>query len=169
MKYIPQLYTGEMVCRIIAREKTVTHRPDKNGKPPCAVGDVIWVRETWRACDQMGNSLRVIPRESDRFTIEWQATSPGPGPWRPSIHMPRWASRLNLLVTDVRLERVQDITSADALLEGVCSHIDKAWEHRRNQTLVDRFHLLWDSIYGGTKYSWESNAPVWRIAFEVMA
>jgi hypothetical protein len=156
MKDRPILYTGEMVRQIIAGNKTNTRRPDKNGKPPCEVGDRLWIRETWRACDQMGNSLRVMPREGDRgYTLEWLADWPDdhPGPWRPSIHMPRAASRLSLEVLEVGRECLSAMSEADAVAEGVAS--------------LAEFRTLWDSIYGKTEFAWVNNPRVWSVEFRM--
>lgn len=76
---------------------------------------------------------------------------------RPSIHMPRWASRITLEITDVRVERLQDITEEDALSEGVLG----------NQPLPTMcFQSLWDSINKDRGYGWDKNPFVWVIEFK---
>lgn len=75
--------------------------------------------------------------------------------WRPSIHMPRWASRITLEVTDVRVERLQKISEADAIAEGCVS--DDEFDAK------DRFEWLWESING--EGSWEANPWVWVVEF----
>lgn len=91
---------------------------------------------------------------------------PGESPlkWRPSIFMPRWASRLTLRVTAVKVERVQDITEEDAKAEGVENiPIGTAtWSNRQS------FSILWDSINVKRGYSWESNPFVWCVSFELV-
>ncbi|WP_422507222.1 hypothetical protein [Stenotrophomonas sp. GZD-301] len=88
-----------------------------------------------------------------------------PGRWRPSIHMPRWACRLVLEITDVRVERLQAISEADALAEGIgelngrYSHNGGSWECR---TPGGAFHELWTSTGG----DWDSNPWVWVIEFK---
>lgn len=79
------------------------------------------------------------------------------GSWTPSIHMPRWASRITLEITDVRVERLQDITEEDARAEGVTLSNPKILSHR------DEFRQLWGDIYGCD--GWRSNPWVWVIAF----
>jgi hypothetical protein len=78
----------------------------------------------------------------------------------PPIHMPRWASRISLEITGVRVERVQDISEADALAEGV---------DRTNTSLpgyaTERFRRLWDSINAARGFGWEVNPWVWVIEF----
>ncbi|HDL7020304.1 TPA: hypothetical protein PXN62_003041 [Yersinia enterocolitica] len=83
------------------------------------------------------------------------------GSWRPSIHMPRWASRINLLITGVRVERLNDISDADASAEGC-----KISSMQSGECLSDVFARLWKSIYGDK--SWQANPWVWVIEFERM-
>lgn len=86
-------------------------------------------------------------------------------PWRPSIHMPRWASRITLEVTSVRVERLQDISEADALAEGVNAHQD---HHGRPTTSiyspVQAYRDLWEQINGPG--SWDANPWVWAVDFK---
>ncbi len=115
---------------------------------PCAPGDRLWVKEAhsfgtkaypdclYRA-DDGGYDLR----------------------WRSPIHMPRWASRLTLLVTDVRVQRLQDISEADALAEGV-EH------HAGSDGPCAEFEALWNSINGPD--AWAENPWVAAITFEVV-
>ena len=101
----------------------------------------------------------------DRESYAWE---PGQSPcrWRPSIHMHRWASRIMLTITDVRYERLHDITEAGALAEGAESVYLPV---RGSPTCTHRwgFRLLWESIYGPD--SWLSNPLVWVASFEVVA
>lgn len=90
--------------------------------------------------------------------------------WRPSIHMPRWASRILLEITDVRVERLNSIHDVDAMREGIqnlttCSHADFGIPGVVNaQHPVRAFQLLWESIYGAD--SWRANPWVWVIEFK---
>lgn len=79
--------------------------------------------------------------------------------WRPSIHMPRWASRITLEVTDVRVERVQDISEEDAIAEGF------ALAGCGGEGPVRTFSRMWDQINARRGYSWESNPFVWCVTF----
>jgi len=85
---------------------------------------------------------------------------------RPSIHMPRWASRITLEITEVRAERVQEIWIPDAIAEG-CS-LDFDMEHFGNYVdPISKFQDLWDSINFKRGYGWEKNPWVWCITFKV--
>jgi (2Fe-2S) ferredoxin len=129
--------------------------------PIASVGDLIYVRETF--CHQpCGNAPELTVYKSgypsnllERYESVMNEEDIR---WTPSIHMPRWASRLTLKVTDVRLERVQDITKEQAQAEGVqptgCTK--GYWE--------TAYQRIWNSIYG----NWEQNPYVWVIEFEVI-
>lgn len=149
-------------------------------------GDTLWVRETWA----VGEDLDHVPpshlRESERFPLWYRTADPAPehdvgrGKWRPSIHMPRWASRISLEVTEVRVERVQDITEEDARAEGV----ERIREWDEDDMAVDpygpdnhgyapplssyrrSFELLWDAINGKRPgCAWDANPWVFAISF----
>lgn len=83
-------------------------------------------------------------------------------PWRPSIHMPRWASRITLEITDVRVERLQNISAADAKAEGVARPDLNGWCDEG--TWVSQFAWLWRSINGPD--SWDANPWVWVVEFK---
>lgn len=121
---------------------------------PCPYGqpgDRLWVRETWAPLTN-GYAYAADPI--------WNA-SPS-GRWRPSIHMPRAASRILLEVTGVCAQRLQDISDADAKAEGValtprtCTMYDGIWR--------DAYRDLWESING--KFSWSRNPWVWVVEFK---
>jgi hypothetical protein len=129
-------------------------------------GDHLWVRETWQThCDQDG----ITPRDlSPASAVQYPATYDH---WvskkRPSIHMPRWASRITLEVTDVRAERLQDITETDAALEGA---VRMAMDDESRFFADDRgtfkcgFAGIWAHINGSG--SWDANPWVWAISFK---
>ncbi|HBZ6190259.1 TPA: morphogenetic protein [Klebsiella variicola] len=151
------------------------------GKP----GDRIWVRETWQAihdyCDEKGHVderryARSIPKHRGNYwhpvyEEAWgnESREDREFPWRPSIHMPRWASRILLEITDVRVERLNAISQEDAQAEGMeltgwrptYSDPDSGGEV---MTPYDNFAELWSSIYGDE--SWKANPWVWVISFK---
>lgn len=87
------------------------------------------------------------------------------GPWKPSIHMPRIASRLTLEITDVRVERLQEISESDAQAEGVtCDRYKSGYEPGTTQRPRQAFIELWNTINGPD--SWEANPWVWAISFK---
>lgn len=180
------------------------------------VGDHIWVRETWAilgnedgccidweeklckadersaariyraSCEQRpGNyGLWSIPDDADwkPHTKDYQYE----GAWRPSIHMPRWASRILLEITDVRVERLNAISEEDAQREGVHTEVwdqtvvarnyaasdeffqfwseDMPYFVEMNELYRSSFRSLWESIYGAE--SWQANPWVWVIEFK---
>ncbi|CAH5114672.1 hypothetical protein AI2803V1_3729 [Klebsiella pneumoniae] len=131
------------------------------------VGDRIWVRETFCPVDdtQYGGEKWVDYRATPKFEASHPAgwdCAPNDAEalkWRPSIHMPRWASRILLEITDVRVERLKSISDRDALREG-CSAADM----KSGDCVADVFARLWASIYGSD--SWNANPWVWVIEFK---
>ncbi|HEN3655744.1 TPA: hypothetical protein U5E37_003732 [Yersinia enterocolitica] len=124
------------------------------GKP----GDQLWVRETFATglCTESTLAYRATHKTED-LEEGWGETIK----WTPSIHMPRWASRINRLITGVRVERLQDISEQDAMAEGVSAN-----EHSPARYV---FGSLWQSIYGADNpKSWQANPWVWVIEFERM-
>lgn len=175
----PILFSGPMVKAILEGRKTMTRRVVKpqpidvvknkglenswcavrlNGAFPAVcpygqVGDRLWVRETWYV------------ENNDDYYPYYKASEEHPEifpKWRPSIFMPRWASRITLEITGVRVEKLQEITEEDAMKEGV-NWQDTAGLARF--TAKKLFMTLWDSI-NGKKYPWASNPWVWVIAFK---
>jgi len=84
--------------------------------------------------------------------------------WRPSIHMPRWASRLSLDIVSVRVERLQDISEEDARAEGCSGGHDSIPGYAFSATPREHFRHLWGSINGAE--SWDANPWVWVISFK---
>lgn len=147
---------------------------------PCRYGlsgDRLWVRETWQAVSGNDRARRIVTQpRPDTGWIEYAATPRDDEPaykWRPSIHMPRWASRILLEVTDVRVQRLQDISEADARAEGCCatgwtpsySNPDNAGMDRGKSAIED-YAELWESINGAG--SWGRNDWVWAVSFRVI-
>jgi hypothetical protein len=139
-------------------------------RPRFAPGDTLWVREAWAPAVCTGNSWHIADGPGDdarKCTIKFRADADAKGVvgrWRPSIHMPRWASRITLRVTAVKIERLQDISEADAEAEGceegycVVDGIAEGWSAKSD------FQRLWTSINGAA--SWEANPYVAAISFE---
>ncbi|HFP6242285.1 TPA: hypothetical protein ACHJMM_004644 [Klebsiella pneumoniae] len=158
-----------------------------------AVGDRIWVREAYRFPASLDDVSPTGVGEmavatgyrkpwaptfyefTGTFSDGWKGFETPPkvsdaGKLRPSIHMPRWASRILLEITDVRVERLNSIHDVDAMREGIqnlttCSHADFGIPGVVNaQHPVRAFQLLWESIYGAD--SWRANPWVWVIEFK---
>jgi hypothetical protein len=181
MKERPILFSGEMVRAILDGGKTQTRRIVKQQPTPDELaegvrftesgwllygrefrghtircpfgqpGDRLWVRETWApipggpATPENG----VIYR-ADEHAEKWL--------WRPSIHMPRWASRITLEIVTVRVERLWSISRGDAIAEGCPRRRDTG-----GTSPVVWFSELWESING--QASWSINPWVWVIEF----
>ena len=145
------------------------------GKP----GDRLWVREAWNStmkhalapgevigkslekCIEDNKGFNVAAHEGIVYAADGVLRHPlyGKALWRPSIHMPRWASRMTLEITAVRLERLCDISEVDAKAEGIIpdpnDHLERT--HRLG------FCVLWDAIYGDG--AWGKNPWVWVVEF----
>lgn len=192
MKARPILMSAPMVRALLAGLKTQTRRtvkpqPDwSDGKlaaqftpddqrlgrlgkiiecPYGASGDLLWVRETF--CDDW----------QDRQAIEYRADGgldadmiDAGCKWRPSIFMPRAASRLTLRITDVRVQRLQDISEVDARAEGAPPSHPSIDAVSREFGYADFprswYAQLWDSINGPGR--WEANPWVWCVSFSVV-
>lgn len=143
-------------------------------------GDRLWVRETWNTSNQW-QSMR--PRDLPEGAPIFYAADYGPQgllackPWNPSIFLPRWASRLTLEIVAVRVERLQDISEADAAAEGVnwrdCplyqtpSQMERMHRGQGCSQSIDYiggYRKLWESINGPG--SWEENPWVWVVEFK---
>ena len=153
-------------------------------------GDLLWVRETFQPicldvdCDdanyKTGDGYRIVYTATDETEEFIDITTDKISCARkPSIHMPRWASRLTLRITSVRVERVQEITEEDAKAEGIertdwkysCEPYRNYNEPRmssgKNCSLaIMSFSTLWSSIHGPD--AWDRNDWVWIIEFEVI-
>ena len=183
----PILFSAPMVRAILAGTKTQTRRTLKpqpthfnpagvprrvnpDGGPSAVLacpygkpGDRLWVRESWRACSEAD---AVPPRDMDAAYRVWfeadafagRFHQPGYGKLRPGMFMPRWASRITLEVTSVRVERLRDITRGDAMAEG-CPFPNMA----KGDSPRRWFEYLWRQINGVD--SWDANPLVWVVSF----
>jgi len=187
IKERPILFSAPMVRAILEGRKTVTRRAVKGsglnfladftpeyvalphnhfcpyGKP----GDRLWVRETFACglCTDQPYAYRATHAPED-LEAGWR----DPIKWKPSIHMPRAACRILLEITDVRVERLQDITEEQAKAEGVRLYTDHAelgdWWHVEGIDTYSAdprksFELLWSSVGG----DWGANPWVWVVSF----
>lgn len=179
------------------------------GKP----GDQLWGREAYRMARSLDthspskvaelslnagykNPWAPIQLEADGTRIgKWTGFDTPPviteaGKLRPSLHMPRWASRINLLITGVRVEQLQDISEQDAMAEGITAkdviietryegggHVEITAERfffvggddEGYESAEEAFAELWDSIYGQKEgENWQANPWVWVIEFELI-
>jgi hypothetical protein len=157
--------------------------------PYGAPRDRLWVRETWGAVSERDDGRAEIdarmqmPWASVAYRADEAWTKNAPATWRPSIHMPRWASRLTLEVTEVRVQRLQDISEEDALAEGVVSGVIPANEDMPKSvgyvlgrddgkcllypTVRRAFEVGWDSISSDST-RWAANPWVWAVSFRVV-
>ncbi|KLF39130.1 ASCH domain-containing protein [Klebsiella aerogenes] len=173
---------------VVLGEKDHTGMNPVLGATSCpfgAVGDRIWVRETFQGplfdYEQMESYLEDSSKfEKPEFCQYAADGKPAPEyydaddtlrhGWRPSIHMPRWASRILLEITDVRVERLREISQADAEAEGVGKLKKGFWKNYQpgwtefQLTARGSFATLWKSIYGDE--SWYADPWVWVIEFK---
>jgi len=196
MKERPILFSALMVRALLDGSKTQTRRVVKpqpsffgsmtNPNTPfktldaglhCQItcpygqpGDQLWVRETW--CHQWDDFTGY---QEEKFF--YRASTPDVqhvdgaerSPWKPSIHMPRAASRITLEITGVRVERLQHISEADARAEGarnldVASGRETLDPYSRQGSCVAHYKNIWQEINGHD--SWEANPWVWVIEFK---
>ena len=135
------------------------------------VGDRLWVRETW--CCDCHDPETMPHNEIDvcyKANRETQPASDFCTKWHPSIHMPRWASRITLEIVKIKVERLQDISMADLEKESIfLSDYERTLcINLRLLYATQKFIKLWDSINAKRGYSWDSNSWVWSIEFKVV-
>ncbi len=158
------------------------------GCPYGGCGDRLWVRETWAAWSSFesngpdeveGTSKDLIEQGLCQAHISYRADhQTTANRWRPSIFMPRWASRITLEITDVRVQRVQEISEDDAMAEGIVKQeeglflvpgVFQSFNKTVNEwrvTAREAYGCLWDSLNSHRPgCSWSSNPFVWAIAF----
>lgn len=134
------------------------------------VGNILWVRETWRGIDQDFGADRFEYKATEKINLIDK--------WKPSIFMPKEATRIFLEITDIKVERLQDISFHDAIAEGIEREVDssgKSWfknyggvefstSHMFKQEPIASFQSLWGKING--EDSWSANPFVWVITFK---
>lgn len=137
-------------------------------------GDRLWVRETF--CPRANGALTIEQIQRPFYLATDEARKkPEPWRWRPSIHMPRWASRITLEVTEVRVQRLQEISEDDARAEGCTGHDPEPANEGGTYYVMKgasaapsahaHFRFLWDQI-NGKRAPWSSNPWVWAISFK---
>ena len=141
--------------------------------PPYKVGDILYVRETWMISNPMGDTLKGEGTAEYVYKAGYAkgkrvhiiaSQEKNLGVWKPSIHMPKEAARIFLKVTDVRVERLQDISEVEALKEGAQSGMINGPCSARFD-----FQEIWNSTVNKKdidKYGWNANPWVWVIEFE---
>lgn len=134
--------------------------------PRFSPGDRLWVREAHMIHEPRTNdSTGYVRYRADSDPAQDDLARREGLRWRPSIFMPRWASRLTLEVTDVRVERVQDISERDAKAEG-CAPSESVVMKDGSPCYTIPFHNLWERIHGiDNPNAWDSNPWVWCVAF----
>lgn len=184
MKERGMIFNDEMVRAILVGDKTQTRRIVEEkfyGRAVAAEllakhcpygqpGDRIWVRETYRVHGKATDVATLVYRASVRNSWTEQThrvpvdvcNKPVSEKWTPSIHMPRWASRILLEITDVRVERLHDMSEADAKAEGATPATYKITPPEAVYRVG--FGDIWRSIYG--QDNWLSNPWVWVIEFK---
>jgi hypothetical protein len=186
VKERPILFSGPMVRAILDGTKTQTRRVVKNLNPTFVAssptgeqiansarcpygqpGDRLWVREAFidtRVPENPARDLGVI------YAADCPPGTPAgvKGGWSPSIHMPRWASRITLELTGVRVQRLQAITAQDAIDEGIPSRgIDRDGPNIASGLVyLSDFETLWDSLNEKRGYGWDTNPWVWALTFK---
>lgn len=186
----PILFSAPMVRAILAGTKTQTRRavkgwplewlesahftpeyvalPENYASPYGFAGDGLWVRETWARDDEDGTLMYRADLGRDVCADAWEQGRLEGVPsyrWRPSIHMPRQASRMTLEVTGVRVERLQDISEADAQAEGCALECMTPTGDDSGSAIhgPGGYRALWESINGPG--SWAANPWVWVVEF----
>ncbi|EMG7857745.1 hypothetical protein LWU76_00120 [Enterobacter hormaechei] len=135
-------------------------------------GDRIWVRETWAEAGASAPDLKLYRANYPAHVpTHYENVPPAEDVrWTPSIHMPRWASRILLEITDVRVEQLKSISEEEARSEGVAQLREGFWKHyqpgwtQHQLSARGSFTTLWESIYGFGE--WDRNPWVWVIEFK---
>ncbi len=197
VQYIDELHGGDFrgrapyncFCNETGHLLGVGYQDDNEQFYKCpfgCIGDRLWVRETFCVGykDEDGDMSCLVPTgESEQIAnrmVKYKASHEMPKhsafKWTPSIHMPRWASRITLEVTDIRVQRVQEISDEDTAAEGITRIARNVYEHGRLDgygvegcdpaeactTRVNAFRKLWKSIYN----TWDANPWVWVATFK---
>ncbi len=165
----PIIFSTQMVQALLAGRKTQTRRLASSPLRRVEVGDLLYVREAYR--QREGGVIRdAAGGLEDAFDPEtvYSATSPKGGPFKPSIHMPRWASRLTLEVTRVRYDRLQTISRTDCQAEGHPQHPEVSPDPEVHLDAAhDWFMDLWDTLHDKPGQRWADNPMIVALTFTV--
>lgn len=160
----PIIFSAPMVRALLEGRKTMTRRLATSPLRKVQAGDRLWVRENFSG-DYYWNFTPPAQWGPSKFWY-WADGSPEDGDWtkpRPSIHMPRWASRITLIITDTKRERLQDISDIDALAEGIQE--TTFWRDEHPPGIC--FSVLWDALHGDAT-AWSANPDVVALSFRVI-
>lgn len=149
------------IARKIATEEVGIYYPKYD------IGDVLYVRETWSLDESLPYDNYVY--RTNYGTTEDDSFPPSMFKWRPSIHMPKEAARIFLKVTDVRVERLQDMKTDDVIKEGAYPYDDYFKGTSRTQFAFEVWEKLWNSTIDKAdleRHGWNANPWVWVIEFE---
>lgn len=184
----PILFTTPMVEAILNGTKNQTRRivkgdvvitatlSESNKKTKFCKGDILWVRETWQHTD----SLNMDPTDENSGYIykasengrDWESNTEG-WTWKPSMFMPKTACRIKLLVTNVRIERLNKINETDAIGEGIEQEFDTYLDYSSKTKTghyvflspINSYRSLWEKINGIG--SWNVNPYVYVVNFKI--
>lgn len=149
-------------------------------------GDRIWIKETWQLLREWGyeeeTGLEVWPKGRkipksfpNGWMLSYKADGMDEGPWRSSLFMPRWASRLLLEIDEVKVERLQDLSWDDALAEGIEEQPkESGWYHGPQSSWrspISAFAEVWAEVGRGRShkgYEWEANPWIWALTFHIL-
>lgn len=167
----PIIFSAAMVRALLDGRKTQTRRLATSPLRKCEPGDRLYVREAFtvvpRTAYAMSEGVEQTLRPNDDhdaaiYAVGWDRSKPK---WRPSIHMPRWASRLTLIVEAVRVEPLQAISEADAGAEGVAVTYGEPFDEY-GASAQRRYELLWRHLHGAD--SWAENPSVVALTFRIL-
>jgi hypothetical protein len=175
----PILFSGPMVRALIDGRKTQTRRLATSPLRKCEPGDRLWVREKWQLHGRATDFCTVVygasaTRSWTEFSRQFPdslAAGLSPRPfqegWRSSLHMPRWASRLTLEVTDVSIEPLNLISWNDAVAEGCPGKLgpNPDFPDEWDPTPTEEYRELWIELHG--KASWDANPDVLVLTFRL--
>lgn len=155
---------------------------EKFFKLPYQKGDILYVRETWQFLYELDGNEQPVEETGKYYYaatditlfntyVDENGAKHDYVPWRPSIHMPKEAARIWLKVTDVRAERLKELTEDGAKAEGANQKNGKnvGWEEKMRRTAIERFAEIWNSTIKKSdldRYGWDANPWVWVIEFE---